>query len=78
MTVSYFEWTQNKQGYYWDAETVRERLETRMVGETEAIWDLATDREVPLRTAAYAHGLERIGAAVDATGSREHYQRGRR
>jgi glutamate dehydrogenase (NADP+) len=77
VTVSYFEWTQNKQGFYWDAETVRERLETRMVDETEAIWNLAIDREVPLRTAAYAHGLERISAAVDATGSREHYQRAR-
>jgi glutamate dehydrogenase (NADP+) len=74
VTVSYFEWTQNKQGYYWDAETVRERLETRMVTETEAIAQLAEDRDVPLRTAAYAHGLERISAAVDATGSREHYQ----
>jgi glutamate dehydrogenase (NADP+) len=78
VTVSYFEWTQNKQGYYWDAQTVRERLESRMVGETEAIWNLAIDRGVPLRTAAYAHGLERISAAVDATGSREQYQRSRR
>jgi glutamate dehydrogenase (NADP+) len=77
VTVSYFEWTQNKQGYYWDADTVRERLETRMVTETEAIWNLSADRDVPLRTAAYAHGLERISAAVDATGSREHYQGGR-
>jgi glutamate dehydrogenase (NADP+) len=77
VTVSYFEWTQNKQGFYWSAEEVRQRLESRMVGEAEAIWSLAQDRDVTLRTAAYAHGLERISAAVDATGSREAYQRRR-
>jgi glutamate dehydrogenase (NADP+) len=77
VTVSYFEWAQNKGGVRWTAEDVRERLSDRMVGESEKIWELAEDRDVPLRTAAYAQGLERISAAVDATGSAEHYQRPR-
>jgi glutamate dehydrogenase (NADP+) len=74
VTVSYFEWAQNRSGVRWAAEDVGERLRDRMVGESENIWQLAEDREVPLRTAAYVQGLERISAAVDATGSAEHYR----
>jgi glutamate dehydrogenase (NADP+) len=74
VTVSYFEWAQNRAGMRWTAEEVRERLRTRMVRETEAIWQLARDRDVTLRTAAYAQGLERISAAVDATGTAEAFR----
>jgi len=77
VTVSYFEWAQNKAGIRWEADDVRERLRTRMIAESENISNLAGDRDVTLRTAAYAQGLERISAAVDATGSAEHYQRER-
>ena len=77
VTVSYFEWAQNKSGVRWTADDVREPLRERMVPESESIWALAQDRDVSLRTAAYAQGLERIGGAVDATGSAEHYQRQR-
>ena len=74
VTVSYFEWAQNKSGVRWSADDVRSRLEDRMVRESENVWSIAADRDVTLRTAAYALGLERISAAVDATGSAEHYQ----
>jgi glutamate dehydrogenase (NADP+) len=74
VTVSYFEWVQNRQGMRWSVDEVRDRLRDRMVRESEAIWDLACDRDVTLRTAAYAQGLERISAAVDATGTAEAYR----
>jgi glutamate dehydrogenase (NADP+) len=77
VTVSYFEWVQNRGGMRWDPEDVAERLRERMVRETERIWQLAGDRDATLRTAAYAQGLERISAAVDATGNAEAF-RGRR
>jgi glutamate dehydrogenase (NADP+) len=77
VTVSYYEWAQNRSGIRWDAEEVRERLEKRMVGAASEIWELAESRGVSLRTAAYALGLERISAAVDATGAAEEYRRGR-
>ncbi|MEA2422137.1 MAG: glutamate dehydrogenase, partial [Thermoleophilaceae bacterium] len=77
VTVSYFEWVQNRAGMRWTEDEVRDRLGERMVRESEAIWALAQDREVTLRTAAYAQGLERISAAVDATGTAETY-RGKR
>jgi glutamate dehydrogenase (NADP+) len=77
VTVSYFEWAQNRGGVRWSVDEVRDRLRDRMVGQTESIWQLAQDRDASLRTAAYAQGLERISAAVDATGTAEAYRRGR-
>jgi glutamate dehydrogenase (NADP+) len=77
VTVSYFEWAQNRAGVRWSVDDVRDRLRDRMVTESERIWKLAEERDVPLRTAAYAQGLERISAAVDATGTAEEYRNGR-
>jgi glutamate dehydrogenase (NADP+) len=74
VTVSYFEWAQNRGGVRWSVDEVRDRLRDRMVGQTESIWQLAQDRDASLRTAAYAQGLERISAAVDATGTAEAYR----
>jgi glutamate dehydrogenase (NADP+) len=73
VTVSYFEWAQNRAGLYWTAQQVRDRLRERMVGETEHLWAFATEREIPLRTAAYAQALMRIGEAADAKGHKELY-----
>lgn len=73
VTVSYFEWAQNRAGLYWTAQQVRDRLGERMVGETEHLWAFATEREIPLRTAAYAQALMRIGEAADAKGHKELY-----
>jgi glutamate dehydrogenase (NADP+) len=78
VTVSYFEWAQNRQGVRWSEDEVRDRLRDRMVREAERIWALAHERDVTLRTAAYAQGLERISAAVDATGTAEAYQQRQR
>jgi glutamate dehydrogenase (NADP+) len=75
VTVSYYEWAQNRAGLRWTAEEVRERLSGRMLSASERIWELAAERQVTLRTAAYTVGLERISVAVDAMGSAEAYQR---
>jgi glutamate dehydrogenase (NADP+) len=77
VTVSYFEWAQNRAGVRWSEDDVRDRLRERMVPETERIWKLADEHDVSLRTAAYAQGLERISAAVDATGNAEAFRRQR-
>ncbi len=69
VTVSWFEWIANRQGDRWRRETVAERLEERMVTETRAVADLADDRDLSLRTAAYVHALERLTGAIDATGT---------
>jgi glutamate dehydrogenase (NADP+) len=69
VTVSWFEWIQNRSGDAWPVERVRGRLEERMVRETRHVQELADDRKVPLRTAAYVVALERIAAAMEATGT---------
>ncbi|HEV2784224.1 MAG TPA: Glu/Leu/Phe/Val dehydrogenase [Actinophytocola sp.] len=74
VTVSYFEWVQNRQGLYWTAEEVAARLEHRMIVETENIWSLAEEKSVPLRTAAYAHALRRIDQAIVDKGHAEAFQ----
>ena len=75
VTVSYYEWVQNRMGLRWTAEQVSERLSKAMTGAAEGMWSVAAERDVPLRTAAYAIGLERISDAVSATGSAEAFQR---
>jgi glutamate dehydrogenase (NADP+) len=77
VTVSYYEWAQNRAGLRWTADDVRDRLSTAMTGAAEEIWQTSTGRDVSLRTAAYVQGLERISEAVAATGSTEAYRRAR-
>jgi glutamate dehydrogenase (NADP+) len=69
VTVSWFEWMQNRQGERWTAETVADRLAERMLCETRAVVGIANERNLRLRTAAYVHALERLSRAVDATGT---------
>ena len=70
VTVSYFEWVQNKAGYYWPVEEVHAKLRAIMDPETRRIWEVARDKAVSIRTAAYVHALERIGNAVEARGTK--------
>lgn len=70
VTVSYYEWVQNRLGLRWSADEVHGRLEERMVEQTRIVADRADALEVPLRDGAYALALERIGAAMDAKGNR--------
>jgi glutamate dehydrogenase (NADP+) len=71
VTVSYFEWVQNRSGLYWSADEVASRLSERMLTETAGVWELAQDLDASVRVAAYVHALRRIGEAVDAKGSTE-------
>jgi glutamate dehydrogenase (NADP+) len=73
VTVSYFEWVQNRSGLYWTLSEIHERLKERMVGEAEKVWSIAQEFSISLRTAAYIHGLNRLGEALDAKGTRDYY-----
>jgi glutamate dehydrogenase (NADP+) len=44
-----------------------------MVIEAEEVWKTAEEFDVPLRTAAYVHALNRLGEALDAKGTRDYY-----
>ncbi len=76
VTVSYFEWVQNRNGLYWSAEEVNQQLQQRMVRETEAVWKISQSRDLSPRTAAYVHALERLGETIEAKGTRDYYQAG--
>jgi glutamate dehydrogenase (NADP+) len=76
VVVSYFEWTQNRQGYYWPIEDVHQRLAERMKVEFHTIHDLAAREQIDMRTAAYAHSLNRIGTAIAAKGTRRYFVEG--
>ncbi|HSR88673.1 MAG TPA: Glu/Leu/Phe/Val dehydrogenase, partial [Pontiella sp.] len=55
VTVSYFEWLQNRSGLYWELQEVHQRLQGIMAREFETVYDLARSIETDLRTAAYVH-----------------------
>jgi len=78
VTVSYFEWTQNRQGYYWSVEDVHRRLRTIMTREFGAIYDFSVEHGIGMRTAAYAHALNRIGVAIEAQGTQRYFANGDR
>ncbi len=69
VTVSYFEWVQNRQGYYWDLEEIHARLLKIVEREGRAIWSTAEERKVSMRTAAYIHALNRLATAIEAHGT---------
>lgn len=69
VTVSYFEWVQNRGGYYWTEEEVQSRLRTTMAREFNTIYDLTTEKQIDMRTAAYAHALKRLSDAIEAQGT---------
>ncbi len=73
VTVSYFEWVQNKADYYWDLDEVRGKLKQIMEPESRRIWDLANDKGITMRTAAYVHALDRIAQAVAAHGTKAYF-----
>ncbi|RSK27458.1 Glu/Leu/Phe/Val dehydrogenase [Bacillus sp. HMF5848] len=63
VTVSYFEWVQNNQGYYWTEEEVEEKLEKVMVKSFNNIYDTAEMRRVDMRLAAYMVGVRKMAEA---------------
>jgi glutamate dehydrogenase (NAD(P)+) len=68
VTVSYFEWAQNRQFYRWDINRVRQELDKTLSTAFEETWELARDRKVSLRTAAFMLGIDRVARAATLGG----------
>ncbi|MDW7726042.1 MAG: Glu/Leu/Phe/Val dehydrogenase [Candidatus Methanoperedens sp.] len=75
VTVSYFEWVQNRAGFYWSQDEVNEKLETIMQREFKNVHDIKEKEKVDMRTAAYILALGRISEAVAAKGTREYFMK---
>lgn len=63
VTVSYFEWVQNNQGYYWSEDEVAEKLRNVMVASFEEIYQTSQTRHVDMRLAAYMVGIRKPAEA---------------
>lgn len=64
VTVSYFEWVQNRQHFKWELARVRQELDKIMIDSFNRVWAIATEKKIPLRTAAYLLGIGRVGRAT--------------
>ncbi|QXE00297.1 Glu/Leu/Phe/Val dehydrogenase [Terribacillus sp. DMT04] len=63
VTVSYFEWVQNNQGYYWTEQEVEERLEKVMLKGFHNVYQTSQTRRVDMRLAAYMVGVRKMAEA---------------
>lgn len=68
VTVSYFEWVQNRQHYRWSLDRVRQELDHTMNEAFEDVWQMAGQHNVSLRTAAYMIGIARVKRATELAG----------
>ena len=68
VTVSYFEWVQDRGGYFWTEKVVNERLEDIMVNSFSAVLNLATQHKVNMRTAAYMLSISRVATVHSLRG----------
>jgi len=62
VTVSYFEWVQDRGGYFWDEETVNQRLEKIMVRSFDEVAAMSDTHTLNMRTGAYMLAIERVAA----------------
>jgi hypothetical protein len=68
VVVSYFEWVQNRQGYPWTLDEVRNRLEAMLVQAFDDMWSIHESEGATLRAAAYTVAMRRIGEAIALQG----------
>ncbi|MBI5621641.1 Glu/Leu/Phe/Val dehydrogenase [Candidatus Falkowbacteria bacterium] len=68
VTVSYFEWVQNLQRFYWTEPEVFSRLQSIMVKSFNEIWQVAQSKKIDLRTAAFVLAIDRVSKAMAVRG----------
>ena len=68
VTVSYFEWVQDRHGYFWSEKEVNEKLETKMVQAFDAVYQTAQKYNVAMRTAAHIVAISRVATVTKLRG----------
>ena len=68
VTVSYFEWVQNRYGYYWPESEVEQKEIAAMKSAFDAIYKIKEEYNVSMREAAYMHSIKRVAAAMKLRG----------
>lgn len=69
VTVSYFEWTQNRFGYYYPVEEIHKRADRSMIRAFENVWAISQKHKVSMRIAAYIFALEKVSVALKSRGN---------
>ncbi len=73
VTVSYYEWVQNKAGYYWQEEEIHQRLKAKMESAFADVYQFMQQHDCSMRTAAYANALQRLAQAISAQGTHKYF-----
>jgi glutamate dehydrogenase (NAD(P)+) len=68
VTVSYFEWAQNRQHYKWTLDRVRQELDRTLSEAFESVWQESVSKKVSLRTAAFMLAIQRVKRASELAG----------
>ena len=68
VTVSYFEWVQDRQGYFWTLERVNKRLDRMMKTAFNNVYNASELYEVPLRAASYVLAVDKVASALKLRG----------
>jgi glutamate dehydrogenase (NAD(P)+) len=68
VTVSYFEWVQDRMGYFWSLNQVNERLERMMNAAFQAVYATAAEYQVPLRIGAYILAIDKVARTLKLRG----------
>jgi glutamate dehydrogenase (NAD(P)+) len=68
VTASYFEWVQDRHGYFWSEQEVNDRLESRMTAAFETVLRTAQRYRIDWRTAAYVVAIDRVATVTRMRG----------
>jgi glutamate dehydrogenase (NAD(P)+) len=68
VVVSYFEWVQNLQAFFWEEEDINRRLEDLMRRAYDTVQDIAVSKQVTLRQAAYSLAVGKVAQATQVRG----------
>lgn len=68
VVVSYFEWVQNLQGYYWEEDDILEKEKTALINAFNDVWETKEKHNVTFREAAYMYSVKRIASIMKLRG----------
>jgi glutamate dehydrogenase (NAD(P)+) len=68
VTVSYFEWVQDRQGYFWSEATINDRLKQIMVSAFDGVVSFSEKHKVNNRIAAYMLAIDRVAITLKLRG----------
>lgn len=68
VTVSYFEWVQDRQGYFWTEERVNRRLNRMMRSAFDNLFSVSEQYDITLRQAAYVYGINKVATTLEMRG----------